>query len=137
MIKLFCFRSSRDKYPKMWKITRLFTHINTFVYRDKRIYVELDDMNKVYSVKETDNIVCLRVPLRSWTRLRSARMSQKIIDSALDIIERHEVEKHRKREELVTDNGQNDLVNRIIQIEDTLKLMQATLKQISDKLDEK
>lgn len=126
-----------DKYPKMWKILRFFTHINTFVYRDKRIYVELDDINIVYAVKVMpSNIVCLRVPLRHWTRIRSARMSTKIIQNALEIRERSELEKHRSRKEY-GENIQESLINRITEIENTLKTMNETLRAITEKLIDK
>lgn len=121
------------RHRDMWKICKYFTHLNTFVYRDKRIYIELDDKQKVYSVKVVpSNIFCMRVPLRSWTRIQTARMSSKIIDNALQIREKHEINKHN--EEQQNEHDRDQLINRIVEIENTLKTMNATLNAISKKL---
>lgn len=107
------------------------------MYQDKRIYIELDDMNTIYSVKTMPlNNVCLRVPLKNWTRIRSARMSSTVVQNSLEIRERHEVDKHRNRKEL-EDNPQGMLIHRVMEIENTLKMMNTTLKAITDKLNEK
>lgn len=82
------------------------------------------------------NFACLRVPLRSWSRCRIARMSAKIVHAALRIRERNEMKKHRK----ITDDendGNEQLIKRIDAIETTLKTMETTLKLISDRLVEK
>lgn len=124
----------REKHRGMWKICKFFTHLNTFVYQDKRIYIELDDDRKIYSVKVMESkMVCLQVPLKSWTRLRTARLSSKIVQRALQIREKNELKKHR-----VGGNGegeQEQLNNRIAKMENTLQTMENTLKMIVDKLD--
>lgn len=95
-------------------------------------------MNVIYSVKKMpSNIVCLRVPLRSWTRLRAARLSQIIIQNALEIRERQEVEKHRVSRKEFGENAQENLLHRITEIENTLKTMDAALKAITEKLNDK
>lgn len=123
----------------MWKICRYFTHLNTFVYKDKRIYIELEDDRKIYSVKvmSTSNLVCLQVPLRSWTRLRTARMSKIIVRRALQIREKKEVKKYResKNDEREHELESENLINRITKMEETLKAMEASLKSICDKLE--
>lgn len=99
--------------------------------------MELDDKYRVYSVKDVpEKMICLRVPLRCWTRLRSARMSRKIIQGALEVRERHTIEKHRFPNELIG-NEQANILNRITKIEDTLKVIELSLKQLTDKLIEK
>lgn len=80
------------------------------------------------------NFVCLRVPLRSWARCRIARMSSKIVHSALRIREKNEVKKHRNDADNEYEGEQ--LIRRIVGIETTLKAMEATLKLICDKLSE-
>lgn len=100
--------------------------------------MELDDENTVYSVKVMpSNIVCLRVPLRSWLRFRYARLGQIIIQNALEIREKQEVEKRRVSRKEFGENSQECLLNRVTEIENTLKSMEATLKAITDKLNEK
>lgn len=80
------------------------------------------------------SFVCLRVPLRSWVRCRVARMSPKIVHSALRIREKNLLKKHNEAADNEYEGEQ--LVNRIIGIETTLKAMEATLKTICDKLSE-
>lgn len=82
------------------------------------------------------NIVCLRVPLRSWLRFRYARMGQIIIQNALEIREKQEVEKRRVSRKEFGENSQENLLNRITEIENTLKTMNVALKAITDKLNE-
>lgn len=118
----------------MWEMFKNLTHINTFVYDEKRILIDLEDEGKVYcKVKHSDvDRVCLQVPLKSWTRFRTARMSDKIISKALQILERHEKNKHRS--ERRDENEPDQMMSRIIRMERTLKVMEATLKTISSKL---
>lgn len=118
----------------MWKICKYFTHLNTFVYQDKRIYIELEDGRKVYSVKKMEsNMICLQVPLKSWTRLRTARLSTKIVQRALQIREKKEIKKHRECG--TSENEQEHLIHRITKMESTLATIDDTLKLIIDKLD--
>lgn len=118
----------------MWKICKYFTHLNTFVYQDKRIYIELEDGRKVYSVKKMEsNMICLQVPLKSWTRLRTARLSTKIVQRALQIREKKEIKKHRECG--TSENEQEHLILRITKMESTLATIDDTLKLIIDKLD--
>lgn len=118
----------------MWKICKYFTHLNTFVYQDKRIYIELEDGRKVYSVKKMEsNMICLQVPLRSWSRLRTARLSTKIVQRALQIREKKEIKKHRECR--TSENEQEHLIHRITKMESTLATIDDTLKLIIDKLD--
>lgn len=77
-------------------------------------------------------VICLRVPLRSWIRLRTARMSTKIVHHALQIRERHEMNKLSEVDS--SDQERDHLINRITRIENTLKTMESTLKAISSKL---
>lgn len=132
---LIIFQIFSTRYRGTWRLFKYFTQFNTFVYQDKRIYIELDDTRKVYSVKVMPSeVICLRVPLRSWMRLRTIQMSLNIVRNALEIRERHEIKKHN---ELESDElEQNRLINRIDKMEDTLKTIQATLKAICDKLDQ-
>lgn len=80
------------------------------------------------------DVICLRVPLRSWTRFRTARMNLKIVQHALQILERHEMNKHTCREEECDERERDQLIDRIVKMEKTLKTMEDTLKAISSKL---
>ncbi|XP_037045498.1 transient receptor potential cation channel protein painless-like [Bradysia coprophila] len=126
----------RSKYRRVWRLCKYFTHINTFVYDGKKIFIDLEDSYMVYAEQEVPpNFVCLRVPLRSWARCRIARMSKKIVHAALRIRDRNEMKKHRK----ITDDEheREQLAKRIDAIESTLKTMEETLKLINDKLSER
>lgn len=114
---------------------KCLVHLNTFVYRDKRIYTELDDTCEIYSVKvmQTKEI-CLRVPLRSWTRLRTARLNPIIIRRALRIREKKEVDKRRDNQDYI-DTKRDKLNDRIARIENILIKMETALQVINDKLD--
>lgn len=126
----------RIRYRDFWKICNLFTQFNTFVYQDKRIYIELDDNRKVYSVKVMpSNVICLRVPLKSYLRIRTARMSSKIIRDALQIREKHEMNKNRENDK--NQHDRNQLLDRIVKIENTLETMETTLKAINERLNQK
>lgn len=78
------------------------------------------------------NVICLRVPLRSWLRIQNARMSPKIIRHAIEIREKRELNKNIKPEK--TENKRNQLVNRIVKIENTLRKMEATLNAIRNRM---
>lgn len=82
------------------------------------------------------NVVCLRVPLRSWARCRIARMSTKIVHVARRIREKNEMKKHSEAAAECEYDGEQ-LMTRIVGIENTLKAMEATLKTICDALSER
>lgn len=75
------------------------------------------------------------MPLKSYLRISTARMSPKIIRDALVILEKHEMNKNKENEKNQRD--QDQLINRIVKIENTLKTMEEILKGISEKLDQK
>lgn len=123
----------RTRYHDLWKICRLFTQFNTFVYQDKRIYIELDDERKIYSVKTMpSNVICLRVPIKSYLRLRTARMSPKIIRDALRIREEYEMNKNKRSQR----DDFDQLLNRIVKMENILETVETTLKVISEKFNQ-
>lgn len=78
-------------------------------------------------------MICLQVPLKSWTRLRTARLSTKIVQRALQIREKKEIKKHRECG--TSENEQEHLIHRITKMESTLATIDDTLKLIIDKLD--
>lgn len=123
----------RMRYRQFWTLCKLFTQFNTFVYEDKRIYIELDDKRKVYAVKVMPSkVICLRVPLKSYLRIRTTRMSSEIIRHALQIREKYAMNKNKSN-----DNSQRDrdqILDRIVKIESTLETMETTLKAISERL---
>lgn len=122
----------RTRYRDLWKICKYFTQFNTFVYQDKRIYIELDDKRKIYSVKVmSSNEICLRVPLKSYLRVRTARMSAKIIRDAMIILEEQEMNKEKENEKNQRD--QNQLIERIVKIEKSLKTMEKLLRVLLSK----
>lgn len=126
-----------NRYRGTWTVFKYFTQFNTFVYQDKRIYIELDDTFQVYSVKVMpSDVICLRVPLRSWMRLRTLRMSRPIVRSALRIRERYGMKKYNKLENDEYDQNRLIIINRIDRIEKTLKTIEATLEEICNKLDQ-
>ena len=128
----------RTRHRDLWKICKFFTQFNTFVYKDKRIYIELDDNRKIYSVKVMpSNIICLRVPLKSYLRIRSARMSSKIIRDALLIREKHEMNRNKESENEQIVRDQDQFIDRIVKIENTLMTMEKILKGISKKINQK
>lgn len=79
------------------------------------------------------HVVCLRVPLKSYLRIRTARMSPKIVRHALEIREKHEMNKIKENEKNQRDH---QLVDRIVKIENTLKTMEEILRGISKKLNQ-
>lgn len=123
----------RTRYHDLWKICSFFTQFNTFVYQDKRIYIELEDQRKIYSVKVMpSNVICLRVPLKSYLRIHKARMSASIIRDALRIREKFEMNKNKKSQR----NNIDQLLKRVVKMENTLETIEATLKAISEKLNQ-
>lgn len=76
------------------------------------------------------NMICLRVPLKSYSRIRTARMSPKIIRDALQIREKHEMNKNKKNKETQHDQ----ILERIVKIESALQTMEIALKVITEKL---
>lgn len=107
------------------------------MYQNKRIYIELDDECKVYSVKVLrSNSVSMRVPLRSWTRLRTAPIDSKIIQQALHIREKNVIKTIRERDE-GNEVEKGNLSSRMARMEKSLKSIEATLKLLSDKMNQK
>lgn len=97
----------------------------------------MDDQYKVYSVKVLrSNSISMRVPLRSWTRLRTAPIHSKIIQQALQIREKNGMKTYREREET---NGieKGSFISRIARMEKSLKTIETTLKILSDKMNQK
>lgn len=82
-------------------------------------------------------VICLRVPLRSWMRIKTARMSPKIVHDAIQIREKHELIVHNAEEDHEFERERNQFEHRIVKIENTLKAIQTTLKAITKKLDER
>lgn len=80
------------------------------------------------------NVICLRVPLKSYLRIRTARMSPKIIRDALEILEENEMNKNKDNEK--TQRDQNQLIDRIVKLEKSLKTMEKLLRGISKKLNQ-
>lgn len=107
------------------------------MYQNKRIYIELDDHNKVYSVKVLQrNSISMRVPLRSWTRLRTAPIDSKIIQQALQIREKNVTKSFHERDEC-NENGMANIINRMTRMEKSLKTIETTLKLLSDQMNQK
>lgn len=107
------------------------------MYQNKRIFIELDDQYKVYSVKVLrSNSISMRVPLRSWTRLRTAPIYPKIIQQALQIREKNVLKTFREREEN-NEIERGNLTSRMARMEKSLKTIEATLKILSDKINQK
>ena len=116
---------------------KIFIHLNNFVYQNKRIYIELDDNLKVYSVKMIrSNSISMKIPLRSWTRLRIAPIYSKIIHQVLQIREKNAMKTIREREE-TNDIEKGNLTNRMARMEKSLKSIEATLKSLSAKMNQK
>lgn len=106
------------------------------MYQNKRIYIELDDQYKVYSVKMIrSNSMSMKVPLRSWTRLRTAPIHSKIIQQALQIRE-NTMKTFREREE-TNDIEKGSLISRVARIEKSLKAIETTLKILTNKINQK
>lgn len=82
------------------------------------------------------NVICLRVPLKSYLRICTVRMSSKIIREAMIILEKHEMNKNKNIKSETKQCHQDDLANRIVKIENTLKTIEETLKEISKKLNQ-
>ncbi|XP_031636687.1 transient receptor potential cation channel protein painless-like [Contarinia nasturtii] len=126
----------RKNHRILWRICRCFIHLNNFVYQNKRIYIELDDQCKVYSVKMLrSSSMSMRVPLRSWTRLRTAPIDSKIIQQALQIRQRNVNRKYRERGEN-NDVERDILASRMARMEKSLTTIEATLKILTDKIKE-
>lgn len=80
------------------------------------------------------NVICLRVPLKSYLRIFTARMSPKIIRDALAILEKQEINKNKENKIEINQCHKDQLLNRIVKMENTLKAMEETLKEINEKL---
>lgn len=80
------------------------------------------------------NVICLRVPLKSYLRIRTARMSPKIIRDAMVILEKHEMNKNKQNDKSQRD--QDQLIDRIVKLEKSLKTMEKLLRGISKKLNQ-
>lgn len=107
------------------------------MYQNKRIYIELDDNLKVYSVKVIrSNSISMKIPLRSWTRLRTAPIYSTIIHQALQIREKNAIKTIRERDE-TNDVDKGNLTNRMVRMEKSLKSIEATLKSLSEKMNQK
>lgn len=82
------------------------------------------------------DVVCLRVPLKSYLRIRTARMSMKIIRDSIIILEEHEMNKNKNMENDKNHRDQDQLIDRIVKLEKSLKTMEKLLRGISKKLNQ-
>lgn len=77
------------------------------------------------------------MPLKSYLRIRTARMSSKIVRDALVILEEREMKKNRKIKEFERNQrDQDQLTDRIVKLEKSLKSMEKLLRGISKKLNQ-
>lgn len=132
---LFAWNFRRQKHRILWRICKVFIHINTFVYQNKRIYIEQDDKYQVYSVKVLrPNAIAMKVPIRNWTRLKTIPINSKIIQQALQIREKYFIKKYRGDRD---DNNELDRgyrTSRLTRMEKSLKTIEKNLKKLNDRM---